>query len=84
MIDYKVVHHVPGRIRLQVPIIRKLSIATLKELSALPVPDGIKDIRANPVTGSLVITYDPALVNIENYVKEMVTNKAILAAIGMG
>lgn len=84
MIDYKVVHHVPGRIRLQVPIIRKLTIATLKKLSALPVPDGIKDIRANPVTGSLVITYDPDRVNIENYVKEMVINKEILTTIGMG
>ncbi|MBF0505411.1 MAG: hypothetical protein HQL09_01125 [Nitrospirae bacterium] len=84
MIEYKVVHHVPGRIRLHVPIIRKLSVSTLRKLSTLPVPEGVKDISANPITGSLVITYDPQHVDIMKYVKAMVTNEEVLTTIGTG
>lgn len=84
MIEYKVVHHVPGRIRLHVPIIRDLPISTLKKLSTLPVPEGVKNVSANPITGSIVITYDPQLVDIMKYVKNMVTNEQVLTTIGTG
>jgi Ca2+-transporting ATPase len=84
MINYKVVHHVPGRIRLQVPAIKNLSIATLKKLSELPIPDGIKDVRANPMTGSLVITYNPDRIDIVGYLKQMMTNREILTIMGIG
>jgi hypothetical protein len=84
MIDYEIVHHVPGRIKLKVPVIKKLRIDTLKKLSKLPVPKGIKDINANPLTGSLVITYDPDCIDILRYVQEMVADKELLAAIGNG
>ena len=84
MINYRVVHHVPGRIRVQVPIIKKLSVATLKKLAGLPIPEGIKDVRANPVTGSLVITYDPDHFDIEKYLKKMMADSEIVATIGMG
>ncbi len=83
MIDYKVVHHVPGRIRVQVPIIKKLSVGTLKKLAEMPIPEGIKDVRANPVTGSLVITYDPDHFDIEKYLKKMMEDSEIAATIGM-
>ena len=84
MINYRVVHHVQGRIRVQVPIIKKLSVATLKKLAEIPIPEGIKDVRANPVTGSLVITYDPDHVDIEKYLREMMADSEIVAIIGMG
>ena len=84
MINYRVVHHVPGRIRVQVPIIKKLSVATLKKLAGIPLPEGIKDVRANPVTGSLVITYDPDHVDIEKYLRKMMTDNEIVATIGFG
>jgi hypothetical protein len=84
MINYRVVHHVPGRIRVQVPIIKKLSVATLKKLAEIPIPEGIKDVRANPVTGSLVITYDPDHVDIEKYLRKMMTDNEIVATIGLG
>jgi len=82
MIEYKVVHHVPGRIRLHVPIIRKLPVSTLKKLSTLPVPEGVKDVSANPITGSLVIIYDPQHVDIMKYVKAMITDEQVLTTIG--
>jgi len=84
MINYTVVHHVPGRIRVHVPIIKKLSVATLSKLAKIPVPEGIKDVRANPVTGSLVITYDPDHFDIERYLKKMMADNEIVATIGMG
>ncbi len=83
MINYRVVHHVPGRIRVQVPIIKKLSVATLEKLAGIPLPEGIKDIRANPITGSLVITYDPDHVDIEKYLEKMTTDSEITSTIGM-
>jgi hypothetical protein len=84
MINYRIVHHVPGRIRVQVPIIRKLSVATLKKLAEIPIPEGIKNVSANPVTGSLIITYDPDHVDIEQYLKKMMTDSEIVATIGLG
>jgi len=84
MINYRVVHHVPGRIRVQVPIIKKLSVSTLNKLADTPLPEGIKDVRANPVTGSLVITYNPDHVDIEKYLKIMMADSEIVATIGLG
>ena len=84
MIKYRVVHHVPGRIRVQVPLIKELSVETLKKLAVIPVPDEIKDVRANPITGSLVITYDPDHFDIEEYLKKMMTDSELVATIGMG
>jgi len=84
MINYSVVHHVRGRIRVQVPIIKKLPVETLKKLAVIPIPEGIKDVRANPVTGSVIITYDPDHVDIEGYLRKMMTDSEIVSIIGMG
>ncbi|MBF0557821.1 MAG: hypothetical protein HQL08_03465 [Nitrospirae bacterium] len=84
MISYKVVHHVPGRIRLHVPVIKNLSIATLKQLATLPIPEGITDVSANPLTGSIVIKYEPARCDILKCLDEMMENAELLATIGVG
>lgn len=77
MIAYRVVHHVPGRIRVEVPSIKGLSLEELKRLSFVPIPGGIKDIQANPVTGSIVIKYEPSGINILKYLKDMASNEEI-------
>lgn len=84
MICYKVVHHVPGRIRLHVPVIRNFPVATLKRLASLPVPEGITDVSANPLTGSLVIKYDPDRCDVLKYLKEMLANRELLTTIDVG
>jgi Heavy metal associated domain 2 len=71
MIQYKIVHHVPGRIRIEVPSLKGLSMTELRRLSETTVPPGIAGMRANPILGTLVITYDPAQINIVAYVEEM-------------
>ena len=84
MISYKVVHHVPGRIRLHVPVIKSLSVATLKLLASHPLPEGITDVSANPLTGSLVIKYDPARCDVLKCLNEMMTNTELITTIAMG
>jgi hypothetical protein len=57
----KIVHQVPGRIRMKIPSAKgnEEQLASYKEvLSLLP---GVEDIDINPVTGSIVLKYDPGL-----------------------
>jgi hypothetical protein len=76
-ITYEVVHHIPGRIRLMVPIIKSLKVKDLKNLSGFSLPSGIEDIRLNPFSGSIVIKYDPKAIDILAYIKEFLTSKEI-------
>ncbi|MBI5236974.1 MAG: hypothetical protein HY887_00935 [Deltaproteobacteria bacterium] len=68
MITYKIASHVPGRIRLLIPLVKVLSVDDLMRLSKLPVPEVIKNLRANPLTGSITIEYDPVVKNILEYI----------------
>ena len=77
MMQYKILHHVPGRIRIEVPSIKGLSLKALKRLSDIPVPCGIEDIRPNPLTGSLLIKYDPGRINIVSYLRDMASRDVI-------
>lgn len=54
-------HHVPGRLRVRSPRLKRnaaLVEASRRELSVVP---GITGVRVNEVTGSITLTYDPAL-----------------------
>lgn len=86
MIVYKVKHHIPGRIRIEVPSLKKLSLMDLKSLlsviTLLPVPAGIKDVRPNLLTYSLVIEYDPKIINVIGYVEEIASNKDLMNTLG--
>lgn len=91
MIAYDIVHHIAGRIRLKVPLIRKLVFAKnvpdhIKDLSFISLPSGIKDVRANPFAGSLVITYEPDEVDVMEFIQTTVaslsTNAEIRKIIG--
>jgi hypothetical protein len=57
----KIVHQVPGRIRMKIPSAKgnEEQLANYKQvLSLLP---GVEDIDINPVTGSIILKYDPDL-----------------------
>lgn len=86
MITYKIIHHIPGRIRIEVPAIKKFSIKKLMNMSdsflSVSIPDGIKDIRPNPFSGSIVITYEPSKINIIEYIETMASNTEMLKLIG--
>jgi hypothetical protein len=84
MIRYRIVHSVPGRIRIEIPSIKGLSPKVLEGLSNIPLPSGIEDIRPNPLTGSLLIRYDPARINIVTYLSDMASNDEIKRILGKG
>jgi len=73
-ISYKVLYHTKGYIRLEMPLLKKLSWAYLynnfKKSSRFPIPSGIKNFHLNPLTESMVITYEPDI-NILEYIKNM-------------
>jgi hypothetical protein len=76
MFDYKIVHQLPGRIKIHLPIIKGLSVEKLKLLADrlfadFELPDGIKKVRPNPITGNVVIEYDPNKIDIFLFLEEL-------------
>ena len=86
MISYRIIHHVPGRIRIEVPSIKSLSLAGLlqmsKQLSDIPIHEGIKDIRPNPFSGSVVITYEHGKIDIIEYIKNIASSMEMRKLVG--
>ncbi len=81
MISYTVKHHIHGRIRLQIPLLKAMTMTELKALaekiSADNRPEGIKDISSNPLTGSVTITYDPSVIDIKAYIKDLASSEEL-------
>lgn len=74
-IDYRILYHEKGYLRLEVPSIKRLPrmflYMNLKKSPPFPIPGGIKDLHVNPIHGSIVIKYDPNDIDILKYVREM-------------
>lgn len=83
-IRYKVVHHIPGRIRVEVPSLKGLSLRVLERLADMPVPPGIENVRPNPLTGSLLIEYDPGRIDIVMYLRDMASSDEIKEVFSKG
>jgi len=76
MVDYKIVHQLPGRIKIHLPLIKGVSVEKLKLLAErlfadFELPDGIKKVRPNPITGNVVIEYDPNKIDILVFLEEL-------------
>jgi len=76
MVDYKIVHQLPGRIKIHLPLIKGLSVEKLKLLADrlfadFELPDGIKRVRPNPITGNVVIEYEPNKIDILVFLEEL-------------
>ena len=63
----RVVHSIPGRLRLKVPLIKKVDIKhrhwTQLLCSLLQLPEGINDVSVSHVTGTVLLHYDSKLVS---------------------
>ena len=81
MIAYTIKHHVPGRIRIEVPGLKKMAMAELKrfadDVTRVWEIEGIWNFSASPVTGSVMIKYDPAVIDIKAYLSEMAADQEI-------
>ncbi len=59
---YRVLHAIPGRIRLQIPLWKQIPKELVLESNTMGLAQflpGIRDIRLNSVTGTVLISYDP-------------------------
>ncbi len=59
MID--TVHHVPGRLRLRLGVIKRNAAAAAQACAILGSLPGVERVSANPVTGSVLIHYNPGV-----------------------
>ena len=58
MAKLKIIHQVPGRIRMKIPSAKgnEAQLQSYKDVLS-PIP-GVEDIEVNPVTGSIILKYD--------------------------
>lgn len=54
------VHHLPGRLRIRVAAIKGNTTRARGLESILQAKEGVATVEANPLTGSVLIHYDPA------------------------
>jgi hypothetical protein len=64
----RVSHFIPGRVRLKAPIIKGNPPLAQKFTELLTDISGIKQVEANPLTGSLLIEYEAAALQSPNSV----------------
>ncbi len=60
----QVVHASPGRLRLKVPHEALESAAVLRATEALIAMSGIREVSKNPLTGSVLIQFDPNITGL--------------------
>lgn len=82
MVDYRVVHHIPGRIRIHVPAVRGRAVSTLMKLASITLPEGIRDVRPNPLTGNIVVEYAHDQIDILSCLQEFASRKDVVAILG--
>jgi hypothetical protein len=75
-----IVHHIPGRLRLKVPGAKGNAIFMDQVQAALGSVDGVREIEVNPVTGSVLVHYDPeAFENFHDNVHDHATRNNLFA-----
>ena len=77
---YRITHRLPGRIRIHIPALEKLPAEWRKYLEPsadiVSMLKGINTVQIQPVSGSLLITYDPGRIDeagILQWLKSLVT-----------
>ena len=63
----QIVYALPGRVRIKLELLKQDASYAEKIQRDLPKVSGITFIEANPLTGSLVIEYDPSVVEVLNF-----------------
>ena len=67
------IHHVRGRLRVRVPELKRNDEKAQAAKKAMKTHYGIRSVEVNVLTGSLLVYYDPKLLNAE----------AVLAKLGV-
>lgn len=67
-------HEVPGRLRVKSPMLKGDHVQCKSVQDFLGQYDGVRAVSANPVTGSVVVNYDPKVVS-SKAIKEILFQK---------
>lgn len=74
---YRIVHRLPGRIRIHIPLLEKLpddwQIYLEPSAELIKMGKGINTAEIQPITGSLLIDYDPAMMDEASVLKWLET-----------
>lgn len=57
------IHHVPGRLRIRSPLLKRDNERAKAAEEFLQTIEGVSSVRANTVTGSITLTYERDMVN---------------------
>ncbi len=63
-----VIHKIPGRVRIKVPTIRYSPGGAAVVAASLKSLPGVGAVSCNPVTGSVVVTYNEDMISVEKIV----------------
>lgn len=58
-------HHVPGRMRVKIPALKNTPVKEGGIETMLLAVEGVNSVAFNPITGSVIITYDPEVTGAE-------------------
>lgn len=64
-------HNVPGRLRVKTPSLKSTSAGADEITDCFGHLDGIRGVNLNPVTGSVVIHYDPDLLGCDEILQAL-------------
>jgi copper chaperone CopZ len=59
------IHHVPGRLRIRTPLLKRDNERAKAAEEFLQSIEGVTSVRANIVTGSIILTYERDIVSSE-------------------
>lgn len=59
------IHHVPGRLRIRSPLLKRDNERAKAAEEFLQSIEGVSSVRANTVTGSIILTYERDIVSSE-------------------
>lgn len=72
-------HHVPGRLRIRVAKLKRNESHAASAQHLLLAVEGVAAARVNLVTGSITVTYDPEVLNVEQLI-ELLVERGYVAA----
>jgi hypothetical protein len=81
VVSYKILHHVAGRTRISVPVLKNLPLCTLTKLASIPVADGILAVEPNFLSRNIMIKCDPMKIDILDYLRTMASHPEFEKAI---
>jgi hypothetical protein len=70
------VHHVPGRLRIRIPEVKGNSAEASSLERRIRAQRGVKSVQTSPLTGSVLVHYDPATASVSTLSQMMLCSAA--------